>query len=69
MTDQDPTQQLEADIAAQRAELADTVDQLAHKLDVKAQAKARLDRIGPQQIALVAAAAVTLIALVWWRRR
>ena len=34
-------EQLEAEIEVQRAQLADTVDQLTQKLDVKAQAKAR----------------------------
>ena len=37
-------EQLEAEIEAQRAQLADTVDQLTQKLDVKAQAKARVSR-------------------------
>ena len=35
------TAELEAQIAAQRDQLAETVDQLTHKLDVKAQAKER----------------------------
>ena len=38
------TADIEADIEAQREHLADTVDQLAHKLDVKAQAKERASR-------------------------
>ena len=67
-TDTSPDQ-LEADIAAQRAHLADTVDQLTHKLDVKAQAKARLDRVRPQQVAVAVGAVLAVSALVWWARR
>jgi hypothetical protein len=59
----------EAQIEAQRAELADTVDQLAHKLDVKAQARARLDRIGPRHLAAAAALASVVGGLLWWRHR
>ena len=60
--------QLEAEIAAQRAHLADTVDQLSHKLDVKAQAKARLDRVRPQQVAIAVGVVLAVSALVWWGR-
>lgn len=35
-------EEIQADIERQRAELADTVDQLANKLDVKTQAQAKL---------------------------
>jgi hypothetical protein len=70
VTTPNPTQEeLEAEIAVQRAQLADTVDQLSRKLDVKAQAKARLDRVGPAQIAVGLGAVVAVVALVWWRRR
>ena len=62
-------EQLEAEIEAQRAQLADTVDQLTHKLDVKAQAKSRLARIQPTSIAAFAAAAILVGGLVWWRGR
>ena len=68
MSGTDTHQQLEAEIAAQRAHLADTVDQLTHKLDVKAQAKARLSRVGPQHVAAVVGTVVVLGVLVWWRR-
>ena len=65
--------ELEAQIEAQREHLADTVDQLAHKLDVKAQAKARLDslrdRIRPEAVVGFVGAAVLAGGLVWWRRR
>jgi nitrate/nitrite-specific signal transduction histidine kinase len=65
----DQTQErLQADIEAQRARLADTVDQLGHKLDVKAQAKAWLERVRPQQVALSIGAVVAVGLVVWWVR-
>jgi hypothetical protein len=71
---------LEADIEAQREHLAETVDQLAHKLDVKAQAQERAadlkDRATtasgaprPELVAAVAGVVVLVGVLVWWRRR
>jgi Protein of unknown function (DUF3618) len=69
MTDTNLSQdELEAQIELQRAQLADTVEQLGEKLDVKAQASALLGRIDVRQVALAAGVAVTLGALVWWRR-
>jgi ABC-type transporter Mla subunit MlaD len=79
MSDQ-TTAAIEADIEAQREQLAETVDQLAHKLDVKAQAKERAADLkaratttsGKPRPELVAAAAGLVIGaglLVWWRRR
>jgi hypothetical protein len=62
-------EQLEAEIEAQRAQLADTVDQLTQKLDVKAQAKARLSGIPPLTYAAFAGAAILVGGLVWWRGR
>ena len=61
-------------------QLAETVDQLTHKLDVKTQAKERAAQVadrattddGRPRPELVAAAlpAVLLVGvLVWWRRR
>ena len=75
-----PTADLEADIEAQREQLADTVDQLAHKLDVKAQAKERAVRMKeratteggrprPGLVATLVVVAAAGAALVWWRRR
>jgi hypothetical protein len=78
------TEELEAQIAAQRDHLADTVDQLSHKLDVKEQARVRLQRVQqrvqqrvrqrvrqrvqPRQVVMVVGLGVVVGALVWWRR-
>jgi hypothetical protein len=75
-----PTEKLEADIEVQREHLAETVDQLAHKLDVKSQAQERAadlkDRATtetgkprPDLVAGVAGVLAAVGALVWWRRR
>jgi len=74
------TAQIEAEIEAQRDHLSETVDQLAHKLDVKAQAKERAadlkDRATtdtgkprPELFAVAGGAVVVICLLVWWRRR
>ena len=81
MSDQDasPTAQLEAEIEAQRDHLAETVDQLAHKLDVKTQAQERVadlrDRATtddgkprPELLGAGLLIAVLVGLLVWWRR-
>jgi hypothetical protein len=71
---------LETQIEAQREHLADTVDQLAHKLDVKAQAQERVadvkDRATtetgkprPELVAVAAGLLATAGAVLWWRRR
>jgi hypothetical protein len=76
----DRTSELEADIERQREQLADTVDQLTHKLDVKAQAKERASHLAdrattsdgrprPELVVGVVATAVLVGFLVWWRRR
>lgn len=80
MTERRTPEQIEADIERQRDQLAETVDQLTHKLDVKTQAKAKLAELqdrattddGRPRPELVAAGVSVLLligALVWWRRR
>jgi hypothetical protein len=74
------TARLEAEIEAQRDQLADTVDQLTHKLDVKAQARERAadvkdrattdsGRPRPEVVAAGASILILLGLMVWWRRR
>ena len=69
MSDQ-TTEQIEAEIEAQREQLAQTVDQLTAKFDVKSRASEKLAelRSRPDILAGAALAAVAAIALVWWRR-
>jgi hypothetical protein len=67
----DPTAaQVEAEIEAQREQLARTVEQLGAKLDVKSRASDKLAelRSRPDILGGAALAAVALFALVWWRR-
>ena len=47
-------EEIQADIERQREHLAQTVDQLGHKLDVKAQTKAKVDDVKTQAQAKVA---------------
>jgi hypothetical protein len=74
------TTELEAEIEAQRERLADTVDRLGHKLDLKAQAKERAAQVRdrattasgkprPELVALGVSVLVLGGLLVWWRRR
>ncbi len=73
-------EQMEADITAQREQLAETVDQLTAKLDVKAHAQARVTdmrhrattengRPAPGLVAAIGAVVAATAALVWRRRR
>jgi hypothetical protein len=59
------------EIEQARADLAETVDALHHKLDVKAQVKAKLDAVPPRTriIAGAAAAALVTVIVVLKRRR
>lgn len=80
-TDQARTpEQIEAEIEVQRARLAGTVDDLAAKLDVKAQAKEKVaslkdsattDSGSPRAEVLAAAGSLVAMGLVLllWRRR
>ena len=79
MSDHRTPSEIETDIVRQRDQLAQTVDQLAHKLDVKAQAKERAAHVadrattddGKPRPELVAAAltVVLLVGVLVWRRR
>ena len=73
-------EEIQADIERQREQLAGTVDQLSHKLDVKAQSKAKVadlkDRSttadgkpAPELIGAAAGALVAIGLLIWWRQR
>lgn len=79
MTSRTP-EQIEAEIAAQREELADTVDQLTAKLDVKSQAQAKVNEMKhrattdsgkprPELLGALGAVLTAGLALLWWRRR
>ncbi len=71
---------IQAEIEQKREQLAETVDLLTAKLDVKAQASAKVyelkDRATttegkprPELIGAAAGAVVLIGLLVWWRRR
>jgi hypothetical protein len=73
-------EQIEADIAAQRERLAQTVDQLSAKLDVKSRTRARLadmkDRATtvdgtprPEVIAAAGSLVAMIAVLLIWRLR
>jgi MYXO-CTERM domain-containing protein len=49
-------EEIQEEIELQREQLAETVDQLTHKLDVKAQTKAKVDDVKAQTQAKVAEA-------------
>ena len=73
-------EQIEADIARQREELADTVSALEAKLDVKSRAQDKAAELKdrattdtgkprPDLAAAAGAAVAALVGLVAWRRR
>jgi hypothetical protein len=87
MTDQTPDgtarptpAELEAEIEAQRAQLAGTIDQLAAKLDVKARATGTMASLKdsattdsgtprPEVLAAVGSLVAMGVVLLLWRRR
>ena len=71
-------EEIEADIAAQREHLAETIDALTTKLDVKTKAKAKAAEVRdrattdggkprPELIVGVGAVVVVAVGLWWWR--
>jgi hypothetical protein len=64
-------EQIEAEIEAQREQLAATVDQLTAKLDVKSQARHKANQLKDRPAAMGAAASLVAMAVAawWWRRR
>jgi nucleotide-binding universal stress UspA family protein len=65
--------ELEADIELTREQLVDTVDALSEKLDVTAQARNTVRSLKPRTVAIaeaaLAAALITVGAVVVWRKR
>lgn len=69
---------IEADIARQREQLAATVDELQHRLDVKTQAKQKVAEVKDcattdtgkprPELAVAVVAVVALVGLAIWRR-
>lgn len=62
-------EQIEAEIEAQREQLAATVDQLTHKLDVKDRMTTESGRPRPEVLAAAGVAVCAVVAIVLWRRR
>jgi MYXO-CTERM domain-containing protein len=73
-------EEIQADIDRQREQLAQTVDALSHKLDVKSQAQEKVAQAKdhattdsgkprPELIAVGVAGVAAVVALIWWRRR
>jgi len=71
---------IRADIERTRENLAETVDALHAKLDIKSQARARVERAKdqattddgkprPELVAGAVGVVLLLTGLVWWRRR
>jgi hypothetical protein len=69
MTAPDSVTALRADIELHRQELADTVDQLADKLDVKARARAKALELKPYAAPAAGVVGLGVVALVVKRKR
>lgn len=80
MADPRTPEELEADVEAQREQLAGTVDELAAKLDVKSQAQAKVASLKdsattddgtprPEVLAAVGSLVAMVVVLVLWRHR
>ena len=62
-------EQIRADIDATREELGDTVEALAEKTDVKAQAKAKVEDVKENPKPFAIAGGVVVLFLLWrWLR-
>ena len=79
MSSQTP-EEIEADIERQREQLADTVDALQARLDVKSRAKARAHELGdrattddgrprPELLAAGVGLVAVVVGVIVWRRR
>jgi hypothetical protein len=79
MTSQTP-EEIQAEIEVQRERLAGTLDALTAKLDVKAQAQAKVadvkerattadGRPRPEVLVLGVTVLVATVVIVWWRKR
>lgn len=67
--DQRTPAQIEADIEAQRDQLAATVDQLSAKFDVKSRLTTPTGKPRPEVLAAAGSLVAMAVALVWWRHR
>ena len=71
-------EEIQADIERQREQLAQTVDELGHKLDVKAQTREKVAEVKDRattdtgkprpELAVAVVAVAALVGLVIWRR-
>lgn len=71
MTSENPstTEELEAQIEVQRDQLAQTVEQLGAKFDLRSRVREQLSRARTEHVvAVIGGLAVMIGAMVWWRR-
>jgi hypothetical protein len=68
-------EELQAEVEQQREQLAGTIDALSAKLDVKAQAQAKVAEVKgtarnrPELVAAAGVLLVAAVAVIWWRKR